>query len=94
MRIWDFRKLTTIQVINCEKNFINPSRLELIPELSEVLVCEKRITQFRAPSLDQKSKEINEFHAIFDFRIAPTTNSLFLFTSADVRVYNFVTGAL
>jgi hypothetical protein len=27
MRIWDFRKLTTMQVINCEKNFINPSRL-------------------------------------------------------------------
>jgi hypothetical protein len=59
-----------------------------------VLVCEKRITQFRAPSLEQKSREINEFHTIFDFRIAPQTNQLFLFTSADVRVYNFVTGAL
>ena len=27
MRIWDFRKFHTIQVINCEKRFINPSRL-------------------------------------------------------------------
>jgi WD40 repeat protein len=31
MRIWDFRRFMTIQVINCEKNFINPSRLEIIP---------------------------------------------------------------
>lgn len=27
MRIWDFRRFQTIQIINCEKNFINPSRL-------------------------------------------------------------------
>jgi hypothetical protein len=39
MRIWDYRRFTTIQVINCEKKFINPSRLEIIPELSECLVC-------------------------------------------------------
>lgn len=56
MRIWDFRLLQTIQIINCEKNFINPSRLEVIPELSECLVCEKKVTQFRAPSLEKKSK--------------------------------------
>ena len=34
LRIWDFRTFQTIQIINCEKNFINPSRLEIIPELS------------------------------------------------------------
>lgn len=31
MRIWDFRKFQTIQFINCEKNFINPSCLQIIP---------------------------------------------------------------
>lgn len=34
LRIWDFRKFQTIQLINCEKFFINPSRLDVIPELS------------------------------------------------------------
>jgi WD40 repeat protein len=31
LRIWDFRTLNTAQFINCEKIFINPSRLEVMP---------------------------------------------------------------
>ena len=31
---------------------------------------------------------------IFDFRICSMTNNIFLFTSNDVRVYNYITGAL
>jgi hypothetical protein len=31
LRIWDFRRFTTIQFINCERIFINPSRIEIIP---------------------------------------------------------------
>ena len=27
LRIWDYRTFQTIQIINCEKNFINPSRV-------------------------------------------------------------------
>ena len=94
MRIWDFRKFQTIQFINCEKIFINPSRLEIIPELYQVLICEKKVTQFRAPALEKKSKEINQFHNIFDFKFCALTNQIFVFTSNDVRVYNYFTGSL
>lgn len=27
LRIWDYRTFQTIQIINCEKNFINPTRV-------------------------------------------------------------------
>ena len=94
LRIWDFRKFQTIQFINCEKNFINPTCLQLVPELSECLICEKKITQFRAPALEKKSMEINEFHNIFDFKFCTLSNSIFIFTSNDVRIYNYHTGVL
>ena len=38
--------------------------------------------------------EINEFHNIFDFKFCTLTNSIFIFTSNDVRIYNYHTGAL